>query len=132
MGEEIKKMDQAVAKTSTFIKRMKDQDSQQAALNKAISDFWDTMDVPQESSPVKIASYPSLESLNEEPMEELTEAEYDYYTKKRIILVEKWPWQMRSIWLIYRTMNKRTLRIGVKNICFNSMNWVTGSINNLI
>ena len=51
-------MDQAVAKTSTFIKRMKDEDSQQAALNKAISDFWDTTDVPQESSPVKIASYP--------------------------------------------------------------------------
>ena len=132
MREEIKKMDQAVAKSSTFIKRMKDEDSQQAALDKAISDFWDTTDVPQESSPVKIASYPSLESLNEEPMEELTEAEYEYYTKKRIILVEKMALRMRSIWLTYRTMNKRILRIGVKNICFNSMNWVTGSINNLI
>ena len=47
------------------------------------------MDVPREPSPVKIASYPSLESLNEGPKEELTEAEYEYYTKKRIILVEK-------------------------------------------
>ena len=89
MREEIKKMDQAVANSSTFIKRMKDKDLQQVASDKAISDFWDTMDVPQEPSPVKIASYPSLESLSEEPKEELTEAEYEYYTKKRIILVEK-------------------------------------------
>ena len=35
---------------------------------------------------VKIASYPSLESLNEEPKDELTESDYD---KKRKILVEK-------------------------------------------
>ena len=68
---------------------MKNEDSQRAALNKAISNFWDTTDVPQETSPVKIASYPSLESLNEELKEELTEAEYEYYSKKRMILVEK-------------------------------------------
>ena len=89
MREEIKKMDQAVANSPTFIKRMKDKDPQQVALDKAISDFWDTMDVLREPSPVKIASYPSLESLNEEPKEELTEAEYEYYTKKRTILIEK-------------------------------------------
>ena len=89
MREEIRKMDQALAKSSTFIKKMKNGDSQRAALNKAISNFWDTTDVPQETSPVKIASYPSLESLNEELKEELTEAEYEYYTKKRMILVEK-------------------------------------------
>ena len=89
MREEIRKMDQALAKSSTFIKKMKNGDSQRAALNKAISDFWDATDVPQETSPVKIASYPSLESLNEELKEELMEAEYEYYTKKRMILVEK-------------------------------------------
>ena len=89
MKEEIKKMDQAVADSSTFIKRMKNKDPQQIALEKAISDFWDTSDVPQESSPVKIAPYPSLESLNEEPKEELTEAEHEYYNRKRVILVEK-------------------------------------------
>ena len=89
MREEIRKMDQALAKSSTFIKKMKNEDSQRAALNKAISDFWDATDVPQEISPVKIASYLSLESLNEELKEELTEAEYEYYTKKRMILVEK-------------------------------------------
>ena len=89
MKEEIKKMDQAVADSSTFIKKMKDKDPQQIALEKTISDFWDTSDVSQESSPVKIASYPSLESLNEEPKEELTEAEHEYYNRKRIILVEK-------------------------------------------
>ena len=89
MREEIRKMDQALAKSSTFIKKMKNEDSQWAALNKAISDFWDATDVPQETSPVKIALYPSLESLNEELKEELTEAEYEYYTKKRMILVKK-------------------------------------------
>ena len=82
-------MDQAVANSSTFIKRMKNKDPQQIALEKAISDFWDTLDVLQEPSPIKVASYPSLESLNEEPKEELTEAEYEYYNRKRIILVEK-------------------------------------------
>ena len=82
-------MDQAVADSSTFIKRMKNKDPQQIALEKAIRDFWDTSYVPQEPSPVKIASYPSLESLNEEPKEELTEAEHEYYNRKRIILVEK-------------------------------------------
>ena len=87
--EEIRKMDQALAKSSTFIKKMKNGDSQRVAFNRAISDFWDATDVPQETSPVKIASYPSLESLNEELKEELTEAEYEYYTKKRMILVEK-------------------------------------------
>ena len=89
MREGIRKMDQALAKSSTFIKKMKNGDSQWAALNKDISDFWDATDVPQETSPVKIALYPSLESLNEELKEELTEAEYEYYTKKRMILVEK-------------------------------------------
>ena len=39
MKEEIKKMDQAVAGSSIFIKRMKDKDPQQIALEKAISDF---------------------------------------------------------------------------------------------
>ena len=89
MREEIRKMDQALAKSSTFIKKIKNGDSQQVALNRAISDFWDATDVPQETSPVKIASYPSLESLNEGLKEELMEAEYEYYTKKRMILVEK-------------------------------------------
>ena len=89
MKEEIKKMDQAVADSSSFIKKMKDKDPQQIAFEKTISDFWDTSDVPQESSPAKIAPYPSLESLNEEPKEGLTEAEHEYYNRKRIILVEK-------------------------------------------
>ena len=39
--------------------------------------------------PVKIAPYLSLESLNEEPKDELTEAEHEYYDRKRKILVEK-------------------------------------------
>ena len=89
MKEEIEKMDQAVADSSSFIKKMKDKDPQQIAFEKTISDFWDTSDVPQESLPVKIAPYPSLESLNEEPKDELTETEHEYYDRKRKILVEK-------------------------------------------
>ena len=77
MKEEIKKMDKAVAESSSFIKRMKGKDPQQIAYEKTISDFWDTSDVPQGSLPVKIASYPSLESLNEEPKNELTESDYE-------------------------------------------------------
>ena len=89
MKEEIKKMDQAIADSSSFIKKMKSKDPQQVAYEKTISDFWDTSDVPPRSLPVKIASYPSLESLNEEPKKELTEAEYEYYDKKRARLIEK-------------------------------------------
>ena len=47
MKEEIKKMDQAVANSSSFIKKMKDKEPQQIAYEKTISDFWDTSDVPQ-------------------------------------------------------------------------------------
>ena len=82
-------MDQAIADSSSFIKKMKSKDPQQVAYEKTISDFWDTSDVPPRSLPVKIASYPSLESLNEEPKRELTEAEYEYYDKKRTKLMEK-------------------------------------------
>ena len=89
MKDEIKKMDQAVADSSSFIKKMKDKDPQQTAFEKTISDFWDMSEVWQKSSPVKIAPYPSLESLNEEPKEELTETEHEYYDRKRKILVEK-------------------------------------------
>ena len=89
MKEEIEKMDQAVADSSSFIKKMKSKDPQQIAFEKTVSDFWDTSDVPQGSLPVKIAPYPSLESLNEEPKDELTEADHEYYDKKRKILVEK-------------------------------------------
>ena len=89
MKEEIKKMDQAVAESSSFIKRMKSKDPQQIAYEKTVSDFWDASDVPQGSVPVKIASYPSLESLNEEPKDELTEAGYEYYDKKRKSLIGK-------------------------------------------
>ena len=82
-------MDQAIADSSSFIKKMKSKDPQQVAYEKTISDFWNTSDVPSRSLPVKIVSYPSLESLNEEPKKELTEAEYEYYDKKRTRLIEK-------------------------------------------
>ena len=89
MKREIEKMDQAIADSFSFIKKMKSKDPQQVAYEKTISDFWDTSDVPPRSLPVKIASYPSLESLNEEPKKKLMEAEYEYYDKKRTKLMEK-------------------------------------------
>ena len=83
MREEIKKMEQAVASSSSFIKNLKGEDQQQAALNKAISNFWDTSDVPPEPA------LTNLESLDEDKKEELTEAQYEYCNLKRAVLVEK-------------------------------------------
>ena len=87
MREEIKKMEQVFASSSSFIKNLKGEDQQQAALNKAISNFWDTSDVPPEPAPMNIASYPSIESLDEERKEELTEAQYEYFNFKRAVLI---------------------------------------------
>ena len=75
-------MEQAVASSSSFMKNLKGRDQQQAAPNKAISDFWDTSDVPPEPAPTNVASYPSMESLDEERKEELTEVQYEYYNLK--------------------------------------------------
>ena len=69
MREEIKKMEQAVASSSSFIKNLKGRDQQQVSLDKAISNFWDTLDVPPEPAATNIASYPSIESLDEERRE---------------------------------------------------------------
>ena len=132
MKEEIKKMDQVVADSSSFIKRMKSKDSQQIAYEKAISDFWDTSDVPQGSLLIKIASDPSLESLNEEPKNKLTESDYEYYDKKRKILIEKMAIANDVYWPICRIMIRRTLRIRVKNFCISSVKWVIGFTNSLI
>ena len=89
MKEEIKRMDQAIASSSKFMKELKRADTQYIAMGQAIVDFWDTSDVPQDPSASKIPSYPSLESLDEEPKEELTKAQYGYYSLKREIIMEK-------------------------------------------
>ena len=89
MREEIKKIEQAVASSSSFIKNLKGRDQQQAAPKEAISNFWDTSDVPPEPAPSNIASYPSMESLDEARKDELTEAQYEYYNLKRAVLIEK-------------------------------------------
>ena len=58
MKEEIRKMDQAIAESSSFIKKIKGEDPQQVAYGKTISTFWDTSDVPSGPLSGKIASYP--------------------------------------------------------------------------
>ena len=83
MREEIKKMEQAVASSSSFIENLKGKDQQQAALNRAISNFWGTSDVPPEPALTNIACYPSMESLVEERKEKLTEAQYENYNLKK-------------------------------------------------
>ena len=132
MKEEIKKMDQAVADFSSFIKRMKSKDPQQIAYEKTINDFWDTSDVPQESLPVKIAPYPSLESLNEEPKDELTETEHKYYDRKRKILVEKMA-IANDVYLAHlQNYDQKDPKNKIQKFSFSSMKWVIGSINSSI
>ena len=89
MREEIRRMDQAVASSSKFMKELKGGDKQYIAIGQAIADFWDTSDVPQDPISSNIPSYPSLESLDEESKDELTEAQYGYYSIKREIIMEK-------------------------------------------
>ena len=89
MKEEIRRMDQAVASSSKFMKELKGADIQYTAMGQAIADFWDTSDVPQDPIVSDIPSYPSLESLDEKPKDELTEAQYGYYSLKREIIMEK-------------------------------------------
>ena len=89
MKEEIRRMDQAVASSSKFMKELKRADTQYTAMGQAIADFWDTSDVPQDPISSNISSYPSLESLDEECKDELTEAQYGYYSLKREIIMEK-------------------------------------------
>ena len=70
MRREIEKMDQAIADSSSFIKKMRSKDPQQVAYEKTISDFWDTSDVPPRSLPVKIASLGNLmDEIQQEDME---------------------------------------------------------------
>ena len=83
MQEKIRKMDQAVASSSKLMKKLKGADTQYLAMGQAIADFWDTSDVPQDDGATKIPSYPSLESLDQEYKEELSDIQYAYYSAKR-------------------------------------------------
>ena len=103
MKEEIRKMYQAVASSSKFMKELKGADVQYTAMGQAIADFWDTSDVPQSPTASNIPSYPSLESLDEKPKDELTEAQYGHYSLKTEILVGK----LAAAYKIYCTHLKR-------------------------
>ena len=89
MKEEIRRMDQAVASSSKLMKELKGADIQYTTMGQTIADFWDTSDVPQDPIVSDIPSYPSLESLDEKPKDELTGAQYGYYSLKREIIMEK-------------------------------------------
>ena len=80
--------DQA-ASSSKLMKELKGADTQYVAMGQAIADFWDTSDVPQDDGATKIPSYPSLESLDQEHKEKLTDTQYEYYSTKREITMEK-------------------------------------------
>ena len=89
MQEKIKKWDQAVASSSKLMKKLKRADTQYLAMGQAIADFWDTSDVPQDHDANKIPSYPSLESLDQEYKEELSDIQYAYYNAKREAIMKK-------------------------------------------
>ena len=89
MQEKIKKLDQAVASSSKLMKELKGADTQYLAMGQAIADFWDTSDVPQDDDATRIPSYPSLESLDQEHKEELSDIQYAYYNAKREAIMKK-------------------------------------------
>ena len=89
MQEKIRKLDQAVASSSKFMKELKGADTQYLAMGQAIADFWDTSDVPQDDDATRIPSYPSLESLDKEYKEELSDIQYAYYNAKREAIMKK-------------------------------------------
>ena len=89
MQEKIKKMDQAVASSSKLMKELKKADTQYLAMGQAIADFWDTSDAPQDDDATRIPSYPSLESLDQDYKEELSDIQYAYYSAKREAIMKK-------------------------------------------
>ena len=89
MQEKIRKLDQAVASSSKLMKKLKGIDTQYLAMGQAIADFWDTSDVPQDDDATRIPSYPSLESLDQEYKEELSDIQYAYYNAKREAIMKK-------------------------------------------
>ena len=89
MQEKIRKLDQAVASSSEFMKELMGVGTQYLAMGQAIADFWDTSDVPQDDDATRIPSYPSLESLDQEYKEELSDIQYAYYNAKRKAIMKK-------------------------------------------
>ena len=89
MQEKIRKLDQAVASSSKLMTELKGADTQYLAMGQAIADFWDTSDVPQDDDATRIPSYPSLESLDQEHKEELSDIQYAYYSAKREAIMKK-------------------------------------------
>ena len=87
--ENIRELDQAVASSLKLMKELKSADTQYLAMGQAIADFWDTSDVPQDDGATKIPSYPSLESLDQEYKEELSDIQYAYYSAKREVIMKK-------------------------------------------
>ena len=89
MQEKTKELDQAVASSSKLMKELKRADTQYLAMRQAIADFWDTSDVPQDDDATRIPSYPSSESLDQEPKEELSDLQCVYYSAKREAIMQK-------------------------------------------
>ena len=85
----IRELDQAVASSSKLMKELKGANTQYLAMGQAIADFWDTSDVPQDDDATRIPSYPSLESLDQEYKEELSDIQYAYYNAKREAIMKK-------------------------------------------
>ena len=88
-NEEVEIIKQSALKAQEEFEALERKQNENKEIHDKMKEEIEKMDVPQESLPVKIAPYPSLESLNEEPKDKLTEADHEYYDQKRKILVEK-------------------------------------------
>ena len=71
------------------MKELKRADTQYLAMGQAIADLLDTSDVPQDDDVTRIPSYPSLESLDQEHKEEMSDIQYAYYSAKREAIMKK-------------------------------------------
>ena len=71
------------------MKELRKADTQYVAMGQAIADFWDTSDVPQDEDATRIPSCPSLESLDQEHKEELSDVQYAYYSAKKEAIMNK-------------------------------------------
>ena len=87
----------------------------------AIADFGDISDVPQDPIASNIPSYLSLESLDEEPKEELIEAQDGYYSLKREIIMEKLAVAYEIYCIHLKEYEEATQRKEVRNTSSNTM-----------
>ena len=103
------------------MKELKGTDTQYLAMGQAIADFWDTSDVPQDYVAYRIPPYPSLESLDQEYKEELSDIQYAYYNAKREVIMKKIDTAYEVYSAHLKEYEKQIQKQKPKSISFNIM-----------